>query len=232
MSCMEKCCRADISFQLMERMKQEGVAPNVHIYNSIISACARSNLWERGLELFEEMETVGVKRDVVTYNAVLDAVASEIKLGRRLFEQGVQKGFYARVSRLGTHWFELDLHFLSLGGGEIALGWWFEVCLLPFLHDTSKLGSVSSISIVTGYGKTRARGRRAGDDGMKKRVQAMLKFMGISELPQQNAGRINIDKQKLIEVVERNGGKVNFDLKGYVEWSKSFRVSSVTHGVL
>jgi hypothetical protein len=25
MSCMEKCCRADIAFQLMDRMKLEGV---------------------------------------------------------------------------------------------------------------------------------------------------------------------------------------------------------------
>lgn len=56
MSCMEKCCRADICFQLMERMKLEGVAPNVHIYNSAISACARSNLWEKGYDLFKEME--------------------------------------------------------------------------------------------------------------------------------------------------------------------------------
>lgn len=40
-SCMEKCCRPDISFQLMERMKMEGVTPNVHIYNSVISACGK-----------------------------------------------------------------------------------------------------------------------------------------------------------------------------------------------
>ena len=43
-SCMEKCCRPDISFQLMERMKLEGVTPNVHIYNSVISACGKSDL--------------------------------------------------------------------------------------------------------------------------------------------------------------------------------------------
>ena len=69
MSCMEKSCRADIAFQLMDRMKIEEVAPNVHIYNSAISACARCNLWEKGYELYMEMEKVGVKRDVVTYNA-------------------------------------------------------------------------------------------------------------------------------------------------------------------
>lgn len=88
MSCMEKCCRADIAFQLMDRMKIEGVAPNVHIYNSAISACARCNLWEKGHELFQEMDEVGVARDVVTYNAVLDAVSSEVQLGRMLFQEG------------------------------------------------------------------------------------------------------------------------------------------------
>ena len=79
-------------------MRIEGIQPNVHVYNSVISACARSNLWEKGYELFREMDEVGVRRDVVTYNAVLDAVASNIRLGRMLFEEGVKKGFYARVS--------------------------------------------------------------------------------------------------------------------------------------
>ena len=88
MSCMEKTHRADIAFQLMDRMKIEGVAPNVHIYNSAISACARSSLWEKALELFNEMEELGVARDVVSYNAVLDAVCSQVPLARRLFKEG------------------------------------------------------------------------------------------------------------------------------------------------
>eukprot|EP00429_Kryptoperidinium_foliaceum_P005331 CAMPEP_0176011082 /NCGR_PEP_ID=MMETSP0120_2-20121206/5102_1 /TAXON_ID=160619 /ORGANISM="Kryptoperidinium foliaceum, Strain CCMP 1326" /LENGTH=999 /DNA_ID=CAMNT_0017343937 /DNA_START=176 /DNA_END=3175 /DNA_ORIENTATION=- len=215
MSCMEKSCRADIAFQLMDRMKLEGVAPNVHIYNSAISACARCSLWEKGYELFQEMERVGVARDVVTYNAVLDAVSSQIELGRRLFKEGVEKGFYSRVSRLGTQWLELDLHFLSLGGGEIALGWWFEECLVPYLINTSKLEAVQSISIVTGYGKTRTRGSRLNDDGMRLRVRAMLKYMNIIESPQPNKGRIHVNKSELVKEVNRNGGKIIFDIHGY-----------------
>jgi len=132
----------------------------------------------------------------------------------------VEKGFYARVSRLGTQWLELDLHFLSLGGGEIALGWWFEECLVPYLVNTQKLEQVQSISIVTGYGKTRLRGARQGDDGMRKRVRAMLKFMSISETQQPNRGRVHIDKQKLIEEVKRNGGRIVFDLEGYVQFKE------------
>lgn len=227
MSCMEKCCRADIGFQLMERIRIEGIQPNVHVYNSAISACARCNLWEKGHELFLEMEERNVRRDVVTYNATLDAVASQIELGRSLFEEGVKKGFYARVSRLGEQWFELDLHFLSLGGGEIALGWWFEKCLVPYLNNTDTLKTVKSISIVTGYGKTRTRGRRYGDDGMRKRCKAMLQFMNIKEIEQSNAGRIHVDKEALIEEVNRNNGRVIFDLAGYIRWKETETTANV-----
>ena len=74
------------------------MAPNVHIYNSAISACARCNLWEKGYELFQEMEAVGVKRDVVTYNAVLDAVCTQVQLGRRLFTEGKKKSGFSHSS--------------------------------------------------------------------------------------------------------------------------------------
>ena len=132
----------------------------------------------------------------------------------------MEKGFYSRVSRLGTQWLELDLHFLSLGGGEIALGWWFEECLVPYLVNTSKLEAVQSISIVTGYGKTRSRGARLNDDGMRLRVRAMLKYMSISEISQPNKGRIHINKGELIEEVKKNGGKINFDMPGYIRFKE------------
>jgi pentatricopeptide repeat protein len=226
MSCMEKSCRADIAFQLMERMKLEDVAPNVHIYNSAISACARCNLWEKGYELFKEMDKARVARDVVTYNAVLDAVSSQIQLGRKLFKEGVEKGFYARVSRLGSQWLELDLHFLSLGGGEIALGWWFEECLVPYLMNASKLEAMQSISIVTGYGKTRSRGARMNDDGMRLRVRAMLNYMNIKESPQPNKGRIHIDKAALLQEVRKNNGRIRFDMERYTRFKEEETTSN------
>ena len=137
---------------------------------------------------------------------------------------GVELGFYSRVSRLGAQWLELDLHFLSLGGGEIALGWWFEECLVAYLVNTSKLEAVQSISIVTGYGKTRTRGSRLNDDGMRLRVKAMLNYMNIKETPQPNKGRIHIDKSELVNEVTRNGGKIVFDITGY----NKFKVEETT----
>ena len=162
---MEKSCKADIAFRLMDQMKDDYLRPNVHIYNSLISLCARCNLPEKGYQLYLEMEGESsdsegtnegrVKRDSVTYSAVLDAVANNTKLARELFREGLARGFYSKVSRLGKQCLELDLHFLSLGGGEAALGWWFEECLVPYISDSDKLAEVKSIDIVTGYGKSR-----------------------------------------------------------------------------
>ena len=166
------------------------------------------------------MENARVQKDVVTYNSVLDAVSSQVGLGRSLFKEGVEKGFYSQVSKIGRTSCELALHFLSLGGGEIALGWWFEECLQPVFDDPAKFEAIETITIVTGYGKSRTRGRRHGNDGMKKRVQAMLGFMGIRETPQENAGRVRVDKMSLRDVIHRNNGRVVLDVDGYMAWSK------------
>lgn len=149
---------------------------------------------------------------------IIDAVCSQVDLAKEIFHEGVERGFYAKVSRLGTQWLELDLHFLSLGGGETALRWWFEECLVPYLGDSKELASVKSIDIVTGYGKTRARGARKGDDGMRKRVRAMLSFMNVGEVEQPNLGRIHIDKEALMKEVERNVGRIIFDARGYEQY--------------
>lgn len=140
---------------------------------------------------------------------------------------GVERGFYAKVSRLGTHWLELDLHFLSLGGGEVALGWWFEECLVPYLADSPKLAGVKSIDIVTGYGKTRSRGARQGDDGTRKRIRAMLGYMNIQETEQPNKGRIRIDKAALDAEVTKNGGKIIFDEAGYNQFKNDQTTANI-----
>ena len=89
-------------------------------YTNFCLLTARCDLWEKGFELFKEMDEARVQKDVVTYNSVLDAVSSQIMLGRNLFKEGVDKGFYSQVSKVGRTSCELALHFLSLGGGEIA----------------------------------------------------------------------------------------------------------------
>ena len=93
----------------MERMREEGVEPNTHIYNSAITACARCDMTDKALELFEDMGKRGLKQDVVTYNAVLDATCARQDVARKLFQEGIRKGYYSKLSRLGKEWLELDL---------------------------------------------------------------------------------------------------------------------------
>ena len=101
-------------------------------------------------------------------------------------------------------------------------GWWFEECLQPIFEDPAKFEAIETFTIVTGYGKSRTRGRRHGNDGMKKRVQAMLGFMGIEETPQENAGRVRVNKDSLREAVNKNNGRILLDVEGYMAWSKFF----------
>jgi len=219
-SAISACARCNLwerGYELFLEMDEAGVARDVVTYNAVLDAV--SSQIGLGRKLFQEGMKKGVRMRACKF-FVVAVLLTLSKLYHRLLCTGVEKGFYARVSRLGSQWLELDLHFLSLGGGEIALGWWFEECLVPFLVDTKKLEAVQSISIVTGYGKTRLRGARQGDDGMRKRVRAMLNFMKIEETPQPNRGRVHIDKEKLIAEVKRNGGRVVFDLEGYMRFKE------------
>jgi hypothetical protein len=51
---------------------------------------------------------------------------------------------------------------MSLGGGEIALWWWFQECLVEYMVNSDKLSQVKSINIVTGTGKSRQRSQVEG----------------------------------------------------------------------
>ena len=70
------------------------------------------------------------------------------------------------------------------------------------------------------------RGVRHGDDGMRKRVKAMLHFMEIAEVEQPNKGRIHIDKDALVVTVQKNGGKIIFDEDGYRKFKLEMTTAS------
>jgi len=234
MSCMEKSGRAEISFQLMDRMREEGIAPNVHIYNSAISACARTGglLWSKAVQLFNEMPSKKITPDIVTYNALLDATADHhTDVALPLFKQALKLGLYSRVARIGENqkWVELDLHFLSLGGGEVACRWFFEDRLC---EDMNIVGNIQSIDIVAGYGRTRYRGVRAENDGMLKRVLFMLECFDIKVLnhnaennskyksERENRGRVKVDVEYFKKRV-LNGDRFKLDCGRYSELKKS-----------
>lgn len=54
-----------------------------------------------------------------------------------------------------------------------------------------------------------------GDDGMRKRVLAMMHFMNLDEVKQNNMGRVKLDIDKFVQEVRKNDGRILFDAVGY-----------------
>ena len=48
----------------------------------------------------------------------------------------------------------------------------------------------------------------------------MLGFMGIEETPQENAGRVRVNKDSLRAALQKNSGRIILDVEGYMAWSK------------
>ena len=203
------------------------------------SRFARCKLWKEALKVFYEMDQVGIAKDIVTYNALLDSIYFHVKLARNIFKEGHKKGFYSDMTKVDEkrpERLQIDLHFLSLGAGEVALGWWFEECLKSFFGNMKQLSVVEIIEVITGHGKSRWRGVRDGDDGMKKRARDVMKFMNIVEVHQPNQGRIRVDMEFLKKEVQKNGGKIVLDVKCYqkfvrrrLENSNSNHLSNQSH---
>lgn len=54
-------------------MRQAGLAPNAIIYSTVISACERSDQWQKAVKLLRTMRNDGILPVTVTYNTVISA---------------------------------------------------------------------------------------------------------------------------------------------------------------
>jgi len=125
-----------------------------------------------------------VSADIVIFNAVLDAVATHPKLSSMFWRQAMQRRVYPKFE----HWTgqrgkngSLDLHSFSEGAAEAAVRWWLDNELPDKLREArDSPGYVHSLTIVTGYGRTRPDHHVTGD--LKGRIDAFLLARGIPVL--------------------------------------------------
>lgn len=54
-------------------MRDSGLAPNAIVYSTVISACERSDQWQRAVNLLRAMRQDGIIPVTVTYNTVISA---------------------------------------------------------------------------------------------------------------------------------------------------------------
>ncbi|CAM9174214.1 unnamed protein product, partial [Ectocarpus fasciculatus] len=75
--------------EILNRMREGGVPPDVTTYTTILSGCKRESDWRRAEALLSEMESFGIKPNSRTLTAVLKVYgdAGEVERALSLFEQ-------------------------------------------------------------------------------------------------------------------------------------------------
>merc|ERR1712151_1380809 len=112
---------------------------------------------------------------------------------KEIFQKGVQDGLYARLFKSDDDksYFEIDLHFLSVGAAITSILWWFDEIVIP--HFTTARANSKTIHIITGYGKSRMENivkkeNNYAKQGIAKHVRKVLDLLNLKEIPQHNMG--------------------------------------------
>lgn len=64
---------------MLDRMRLNGVLPDVYSMNGAISACGRAGKWQQALDLIGQMEEEGsgLAPDVFSYNGAINGMAKD-----------------------------------------------------------------------------------------------------------------------------------------------------------
>ena len=72
------------ALELLAKMQDKGLVPNVITHNAAISACEKGMKPEKALELLAEMQDKGLVPNVITHNAVISACEKGMKVEKAL----------------------------------------------------------------------------------------------------------------------------------------------------
>lgn len=77
-------CRenGDAALEILERMKEEAIVPNIISYNGVLSALASQSRAEEALSLFEELMDEKLRPNAITFQ-VRSKTASELTIPQR-----------------------------------------------------------------------------------------------------------------------------------------------------
>ncbi|KAI9489223.1 hypothetical protein BDB00DRAFT_844413 [Zychaea mexicana] len=78
---------AEAAFDFYETIKSQGIKPDVVLYTSLISACAKTQDMEKAMSLLKEMESFGVQPNVYTFNSILGLLSRKQQLAPEDMEQ-------------------------------------------------------------------------------------------------------------------------------------------------
>ena len=120
------------------KMQAAGLTPNVHTYNSLISAYDKGGQWQRAMLIFKEITQAEMTLDIHTYNPLLSVlwVCGHRAKAIELFEKASEAGVYPQGDhKLGM----IDLHELSNGAALASLTLWLDAMAASTRLDAAGL---------------------------------------------------------------------------------------------
>eukprot|EP00611_Tribonema_gayanum_P029574 TRINITY_DN7957_c0_g1_i2.p1 TRINITY_DN7957_c0_g1~~TRINITY_DN7957_c0_g1_i2.p1 ORF type:complete len:566 (-),score=111.39 TRINITY_DN7957_c0_g1_i2:274-1971(-) len=147
-----------------------GVQPNLHVYNSCISACAKAGQWKAALQLLEDMTTNRVQPDVITYGAALDA------LGRAGDDQSEKA--LGLLRGMSKHGIRPDLICYSSAAHACAKGGRYKVAL-QLLEEMTLQGLQPDATIIN---TTMAACAKAGQASTAMKLLDQLRQQGRADI--------------------------------------------------
>lgn len=83
-------------FQLFRDMQEQGIQPDVGVYNSLINGCATAGDIDKALQTLELMRSEGIEPTVITYTSLVQACSmvggrEAIEKGEEIFEAMQQR---------------------------------------------------------------------------------------------------------------------------------------------
>ena len=183
------CCAAASEWQqaleVVQSMVSNKVSPTVVSSTTIINSLPASK-WPVALHLWQKIQGDGLEPDSIAWSIMLDFLCgSQIGLAQAFFESALKAKMLEDLVSSGHE--ILDLHGYSVGASQLAVCWWLQMTVAPYLqerwiqNDPKSTSKFYQITLVTGFGSLK----------IQSVLVQMLKGMGIeTQIHPTNPGRI------------------------------------------
>ena len=109
-SACENAAKWEEAVQLLHKMTEKGIGPDVICYSSVISACEKGGQADVALSLLAEMKAEGIRSDVTSYNSAIAACGEgganyadiALSLLTEMKEEGIQPNVISYTSTISA----------------------------------------------------------------------------------------------------------------------------------
>ncbi|CAL1129193.1 unnamed protein product [Cladocopium goreaui] len=203
------CCGAAGEWQpalsLLRNMVDSSISPTVVTYTSTIHSFTATAEWQRALVLWQQMHQASLASNFTAVSSMLDVLGgstskSAESVATAMFEAALRAKIFEDLVSAGPQ--KLDLHGYSVGASQLAVRWWLQMTVAPYLaserwkigHEGEWTSRNLPITLVTGFGSSLA----TYSPKLRPALLELLRGMGLAaEMNRSNPGRIEVELERL-----------------------------------